>query len=161
MVRYIIFSLGLLFFGCEINSQQIIKPEKFNFNQVKFDAVSKSLIDESADGTKEIDDMKEIINYWFDNKIKTDGFEGSLNVYLKDITVNKTSIDKYFKVEIDVFMAFVILSDGLNQKKTFNLRSSEFGQIDGSFSINDQESLTRNVMYKSLRSITKKLNELN
>ena len=88
MVRYIIFSLGLLFFGCEINSQQIIKPEKFNFNQVKFDAVSKRLIDESADGTKEIDDMKEIINYWFDNKIKTDGFEGSLNVYLKDITVN-------------------------------------------------------------------------
>jgi hypothetical protein len=161
MARYLILFLGLLFFGCEIHSQQIIKPEKLDFSQIKFDSVTKKLIDESSVDVKEADDMKKIINYWFDNKIKTDGFDGSLNVYLKEIVINKTSDNKYFKFEIDVFIDFEVLSDGLNKKKIFNIRSSEFGQINGSFSINDQENLTLNVMYKVINSITKKLKDLN
>ena len=117
MARYLILFLGLLFFGCEIHSQQIIKPEKLDFSQIKFDSVTKKLIDESSVDVKEADDMKKIINYWFDNKIKTDGFDGSLNVYLKEIVINKTSDNKYFKFEIDVFIDFEVLSDGLNKKK--------------------------------------------
>jgi hypothetical protein len=93
-LRYLILSLGLLFLGCEIHSQQIIKPEKLDFSQIKFDAVTKKLIDESSVDVKEADDMKKIINYWFDNKIKTDGFDGNLNVYLKDIVINKVRNDE-------------------------------------------------------------------
>ena len=29
--------------------------------------------------------MSEIIKYWFDNRIKTDGFEGNLSVNVKQI----------------------------------------------------------------------------
>ena len=44
MVRYLILILSIFFFGCETSGQQLIKPEKFNFNEIKFDAVSKELL---------------------------------------------------------------------------------------------------------------------
>ena len=43
MVRLIIF-LSFITYGCEINSKQIIKPEKFTYDTVKFDTVSKILV---------------------------------------------------------------------------------------------------------------------
>ncbi len=39
MVRYLSV-LVFLFFGCEINSKQIIKPEKFTYDAIKFNSVS-------------------------------------------------------------------------------------------------------------------------
>ena len=52
MARYLVLFFVLLFIGCEIQSEQIIKPEKLNFDQIKFDAVSKMLIDESKNNSK-------------------------------------------------------------------------------------------------------------
>ena len=43
MVKYLILILSLLIFGCKSTSQQIINLEKFNFNEIKFDTVSKDL----------------------------------------------------------------------------------------------------------------------
>ena len=43
MVRTISLFFIFIFIGCEMNSKQIIKPEKFTFEIVKFNAVSKTL----------------------------------------------------------------------------------------------------------------------
>jgi hypothetical protein len=42
MVRIISLFLIFIFIGCEMNNKQIIKPEKFNFDTIRFDAVSKN-----------------------------------------------------------------------------------------------------------------------
>ena len=44
MVRYLILLLLTVLVGCEINSQQLIELEKFNFENVKFNAVSKNIV---------------------------------------------------------------------------------------------------------------------
>ena len=161
MARYVILFLSMLLLGCEINGKQIIKPEKFTYDQIKFNTVSKKLIFENLDDGLDIENMKSILRYWFDNKIKTDGFDGNLNLNIKNITTQKIRKDNYFKFLIKVSLQFEETHNDLNRTKTFIISVSEYGEISGSFSIKDQENLELNVMHKSLDSASKKLLELN
>ena len=43
MVKHLTLLLFVLFIGCEMNSEQLIKSESINFENVKFNAVSKDL----------------------------------------------------------------------------------------------------------------------
>ena len=63
MFRYLVLFLCFLFLGCEINSQQIVKPEKFNFNDIKFNAVTKKLNYEIEDSNTDTNDIKQLIKY--------------------------------------------------------------------------------------------------
>ena len=105
--------------------------------------------------------MKSILRYWFDNKIKTDGFDGNLNLNIKNITTQKIRKDNYFKFLIKVSLQFEETHNNLNRTKAFIINVSEYGEISGSFSITDQENLELNVMYKSLDTVSKKILELN
>ena len=78
MVRYLIFILTIFIFGCETTNQQLINLEKLNFNEIKFKTVSKDLSYQNPLNTEDEIVYGKIIDYWFDNKIKTNGFEGNL-----------------------------------------------------------------------------------
>ena len=101
--------------------------------------------------------MKKIIKYWFDNKIKTDGFNGSLEVKIKKIEINKVKQTEYFKVNIYLTIEFIQKHKILNKTKSYIVTASEYGEIVGNFAINDQENLTLNIMHSSLNSINKKI----
>jgi len=45
----------------------------------------------------------------------------------------------------------------MNFSKSYNLKSIEFGEINGVFSIKDQENLNKNITLKSIKTINKKL----
>lgn len=159
MVRFIgvifIFSL----FGCEMNSKQIIKPEKFDYEVIKFDVVSKKLLNDNFDESYDRQIMNNLIQYWFDNRIKTDGFDGSLEVLIKKIDIKRLKEESYYKFSIVISLEFFEQKN--NQTKVFSINSSEYGEIEGNFSIKDQESLDINLMHQSLKRISKKLLEKN
>lgn len=161
MVRYLIIFLTIILFGCKTNGEQIIKPLKLDINEIKFNAVSKNLTFENLEDSVDSKNMKNIIKYWYDNKIKTDGFEGSLDVIIKNLSLSKFKEIDYFKFTLDLEIIFIEKNEDLNKTKTYKLNTSEFGEIRGNFSINDQESLVLNIMYKSLNSINQKLLDIN
>ena len=161
MSRYVILFLCILFLGCEISGKQIIKPEKFTYDQIKFDTVSKKIIFDDLDDNLYIENMKSILVYWFDNKIKTDGFDGNLNLNVKNITTKKVRNENYFKFLVKLNLQFEEANSDLSRTKTFTINVSEYGEISGSFTLKDQENLELNVMHKSLDSVSKKLLELN
>ena len=161
MVRNLTFLFLIMFIGCEMNSKQVIKPEKFIFEEVRFDSVTKKLIFNNFKKDSDIDNMKKIINYWFDNKIKTNGFEGSLDVNVNNIDIHKLKNLDYFKVSIKLVFEFIEIKENQKSKKTYNVEASEYGEIEGSFSINDQENLTLNLMHQALNGVSKKLSDLN
>tara|TARA_B100000900_G_scaffold396725_1_gene396278 strand:+ start:1028 stop:1510 length:483 start_codon:yes stop_codon:yes gene_type:complete len=160
MVRLISIFLMFLFIGCEMNSKQIIKPEKFTYDIVKFDAVSKILINEFKMNSFDHEIMSEIIQYWFDNRIKTDGFDGKLSLIVKNIQFNREKNPDYYKFSISLSIEFIEQKSSTDIK-TYNLNSNEYGEIVGSFSIKDQDNLDLNLMHKSLESISIKLIEIN
>ena len=160
MVRLISTFLMFLFIGCEMNSKQIIKPEKFKYDIVKFDAVSKILINEFKMNSFDHEIMSEIIQYWFDNRIKTDGFDGKLSLIVKNIQFNREKNPDYYKFSISLSIEFIEQKSSTDIKK-YNLNSNEYGEIVGSFSIKDQDNLDLNLMHKSIESISLKLIEIN
>ena len=161
MARYITLLLVLMFVGCETSSQQIIKTEIFKYDAIKFDAVSKNLIYENFEKDDESEKIKKIVSYWFDNKIKTNGFEGSLDVILKNKVITKIKNKDHFKFQIDIIFEFQEKEKDLSISKIYNIKVTEYGEIKGNFSINDQENLVLNTIHKSLLSVNKKLNNLN
>ena len=160
MVKYLVICISTIFFGCEINSKQIIKPEKFTFEIVKFNAVSKILYNEFKTNSSDHEIISEIIQYWFDNRIKTDGFDGSLSVNVKQIQFYREKKQDYYKFSISLSLEFIEQKSS-TKTKTYNVNTNEYGEIVGSFAIKDQDNLDINLMHKSLESISSKLLEIN
>ena len=160
MARYLIFIISFFIFGCETSGQQIVKPEKFNFNEIKFDAVSKDLSYLNPLTTKDEINYGEIIDYWFNNRIKTNGFEGNLDVQVKELQISKTKENGFYKVEIKLLINFTETKESFNKRKFYEVESVEFGEIRGSFSIKDQDNLDINIMHKNLNNISRKLESI-
>ena len=160
MARYLTVIFLLIFYGCEMNGEQIIKPHKLNFDDLKFDVVTKNLTNNFLNDNENQQKIHQIIDYWFNNKIKSNGFDGSLEVYVKKIELNEIKKKDYFKFSINLEMELNEINSNLKAKKTYNVSSKEYGEITGNFSIKDQESLSLNIMHQSIDSISKKLKEL-
>ena len=160
MVRIISLFLFFIFIGCEMNSKQIIKPEKFTYDTIKFNTVSKILVNKFETESPDHEIMSEIIQYWFDNRIKTDGFDGNLSVNVKQIQYDREKKQDYYKFSVSLSLEFIEKKSSTNIK-TYNVNTKEYGEIVGSFAIKDQDNLDINLMHKSLESISSKLLEIN
>ena len=160
MARIISLFLILILIGCEMNSKQIIKPEKFTYDTVKFNSVSKILENKFEANSPDHEILSDILQYWFDNRIKTDGFEGNLYVNVKQIQFEREKKQDYYKFSIFLSLEFIEKKSSTNIK-TYNVNSNEYGEIVGSFAIKDQDNLDINLMHKSLESISLKLIEVN
>ena len=160
MVRIISLFLIFIFIGCEMNSKQIIKPEKFTYDTIKFDTVSKKLENSFKTNSPDHEIMTEIIHYWFDNRIKTDGFDGNLLVIVKQIQFDREKKQDYYKFFVSLSLEF-IETKSPTSIKTYNVNSNEYGEISGSFAIKDQDNLDINLMHKALESISSKLKGIN
>ena len=157
MVRNLTILFFIFFIGCEINSEQLIKSERVNFENVKFNAVSKSLNFKNTQSGIDVNYTKNLITDWFNNNIKTDGLDGTLNVVVNSIDIKKTREDEYYRFEINLSIEFSEINQILNKSKTYNVNSLDYGDIQGSFSINDIENLNKNIILKSLQNINKKI----
>ena len=142
-----------------MKSNQIIKPEKYTFDIINFDTVSKTLVNEYISNSSDHEIMSDLIQYWFDNRIKTNGFEGNLFLNVKKIEFNREKKEDYYKFSVSLSLDFVEEKSS-NSTKTYNLKSNEYGEIIGSFAINDQDNLDLNIMHQSLKSISLKLKEV-
>jgi len=160
MVRTLSLFLFFIFIGCEMNSKQIIKPEKFTYDIIKFNTVSKILENKFEANSPDHEIMNEIVQYWFDNRIKTDGFEGNLSVNVKQIQFDREKKQDYYKFSVSLSLEFIEKKSSTNIK-TYNVNSNEYGEITGSFAIKDQDTLDINLMHKSLESISSKLTRMN
>ena len=157
MVRNIVILPILFFFSIQVQGQQIVKPDKLNFENIKFKSVTKNLIYRNLSENSDTMFMKKIINYWFDNKVKTDGFDGSLEIIIKNIETKKIKKEDYFKFSINLTIEFHLKNLTLGQTQTHKVSSSEYGEINGSFTIHEQENLAIDTMYRSVSSISKKI----
>ena len=83
MVKNLTILFFICFIGCEINSEQLIKNERVNFENIKFNAVSKDLNFNNSEVGDEVDYTKKLISNWFNNNIKIDGTIVINNVFTK------------------------------------------------------------------------------
>ena len=157
MVKYITFLLFIFFLGCEINSEQLVKSEKFNFQNVYFNTVSKDLKFSEFQEDPDIDLTKKLLKNWFNNNIKTSGLDGNLLVKVSSIDINKIKKKEFYRFEINLNIFFTETNEIFNKKKIYNISSVDYGEIEGDFSIKDMEVLNENIILKSINSVSQKL----
>ena len=157
MVKYVASLLLVLFIGCEMNSKQLIKSENINFENIKFNAVSKDLKFTNIEEGPEVETTKKVVNDWFNNNVKIDGFDGNLSINVTSININKIKKDEYYRFEINISIEFLETNEVLNKRKIYKINSIEYGDIEGSFSIKDTENLNKNIISNSLKSINQKV----
>ena len=157
MVKHLTLLLFVLFIGCEMNSEQLIKSENINFENIKFNAVSKDLKFTNIEEGPEVETTKKLVKNWFNNNVKIDGFEGNLSINVTSIKTNKIIRDEYYRFEIDISIEFLETNEVLNKRKIYKINSIEYGDIEGSFSIKDTENLNKNIISNSLKSINQKV----
>ena len=158
MVRFIVIIFSFLFMGCEMNNDRVVKPEKVTFDFIKFNAVSKALNNTFVNDSPDHKIMSDIIESWFQNKIKTDGFEGDLFVNVKNIEFEREKKQDYYKFSVSLSLEF-IEQLSTNTKNNYIVSANEYGEITGSFSIKDQDTLDLNLMNQSLNAVSLKLRE--
>ena len=157
MVKHLTLLLFVLFIGCEMNSEQLIKSENINFENIKFNAVSKDLKFTNIEEGPEVDTTKKLVKDWFNNNVKIDGFDGNLSINVTSIDINKIKKDEYYRFEINISIEFLETNEVLNKRKIYKINSIEYGDIEGSFSIKDTENLNINIISNSLKSINQKV----
>ena len=160
MVKYLALYLFILFIFFKINSEQLIKSENINFNNIKFNAVSKDLKFTNIEEGLEVETTKKLVKNWFNNNVKIDGFEGNLSINVTSIKTNKIKRDEYYRFEINISIEFLETNELLNKRKIYKINSVEYGDIEGSFSIKDTENLNKNIITNSLTSINQKVSEM-
>ena len=157
MVKHLTLLLFVLFIGCEMNSEQLIKSENINFENIKFNAVSKDLKFTNIEEGLEVETTKKLVKDWFNNNVKIDGFDGNLSINVTSIEINKIKKDEYYRFEINISIEFLETNELLNKRKIYKINSIEYGDIEGSFSIKDTENLNKNIISNSLKSINQKV----
>ena len=157
MVKHLTLLLFVLFIGCEMNSEQLIKSENINFENIKFNAVSKDLKFTNIEEGPEVETTKKLVKDWFNNNVKIDGFDGNLSINVTSININKIKKDEYYRFEISISIEFLETNEVLNKRKIYKINSIEYGDIEGSFSIKDTENLNKNIISNSLKSINQKV----
>ena len=157
MVKHLTLLLFVLLIGCEINSEQLIKSENINYENIKFNAVSKDLKFTNNQDSPDVEIAKKLINEWFNNNIKIDGFDGNLSVDVTSIEINKIKKKEYYRFEVDMNIEFSETNETLNKRKIYKINSIEYADIEGNFSIKDTENLNKNTISKSLKSINQKI----
>ena len=159
MAKYLTILFLIFFIGCEINSEQLIQSESINFENIKFNTVSKNLHFSNSQIGNDVDYTKKLITNWFNKNIKTDGLEGDLNVNVNSIDI-KIREENFYRFEIKLNIEFTERNKILNKIKTYKVNSLEYGDIKGSFSISDIENLNQNTILKCLKNINKKIMNL-
>ena len=157
MVKHLTLLLFVLFIGCEMNSEQLIKSENIYFENIKFNAVSKDLKFTNIEEGPEVETTKKLVKNWFNNNVKIDGFDGNLSINVTSIEISKLKKDEYYRFEINMSIEFLETNELLNKRKIYKVNSIEYGDIEGSFSIKDTENLNKNIISNSLKSINQKV----
>ena len=157
MARYLVILFFFIIVGCSADGEIIIKPEKFKNDVIYFDTVSKKLIYEEEILSDNNKNFSQLFQYWFDNKIKTNGFNGDLKVFVKDLEISETKNKEYYKYNIKLSVNF--LENKKNNELNYKISLEEFSELKGSFSINDQETLALNTIYNLLKNLSDKILE--
>lgn len=146
-----LFLVTIFIINCS-NNAQTINSSQFNFDPIFFDVVDKQIILNE----RLPKNSKELFNYWFNNKVKIDGFTGKLfiNITNYEEIISDISNGK----RIDTNLNFLIELKKDSELKTFTGQVNTYGSISGDFSLNDFDRIMKNTQNDLVVQFTKKLN---
>ena len=137
--KFIILISSFLIIGCNTN-ERIVKPFNPELETISFDVVQKKLMIEQDLPIN----IQNLINKWFDQKIKIDGFDGEMTFTILEYLEETSSISDGKRV--DISLSFNVVLNKPSLSKTHMIEGSVFsyGTLTGNFSLTDFETVIQN-----------------
>jgi|TARA_B110000259_G_C14034543_1_gene408638 hypothetical protein len=158
VVKYLIIFSLLFITACQKEVLLVEKYESFN-KPIFINTVQKNLNLNAVSQGPYSDDFLILLTYWVDNNIKTNGFDGLLEINLVSIVSSQVSIENGVRFQIDLDLDFIISKSALDNKTLIKFKGNEFSEILGQFSLNDKNIEINNVMNKLIDRLSNKLFE--
>jgi hypothetical protein len=107
---------------------------------ISFDAVEKKiLLEENLP-----DRVHSLLNKWFENKIKINGFDGEVIFTVYDYKQEISKINDGKRVDISMKFQFLLKKPSLSYRKLVEGEVSSFGTLSGAFSLSEFDIIIQN-----------------
>ena len=162
MVKYLIIFLLFIFTGCQKELPPNIDKYQSINKEIFFNVVQKNITFTENSQSIYLNLIKKYINNWYENDVKVNGFDGTLNVEITKISSLESIVQNGVKIEVILNLEFKISKTALNSERIIYLNGSEFGELTGSFSLNDKAIEVENIIKRLINNFSLKLsNEVN
>ena len=155
MVKYLaIFTILIITsYGCSKTiDSPAIKYQPFN-ELVFINVVEKKIIEGKYNQSIYSEKTKQKLINWLDKDIKTNGYEGYLEIKILDIVTNEKIIENGLIINISVKLDFSIFNSALDSRKIILIRGEEYGQLTGNFTLNDKSIEVENIIKKLIEKL--------
>ena len=152
------YKLFLIFFSffllCACTNQALSTDKiKIDLKEVSFDVVEKKL--ELHD--KVPTHVKDLANFWFNNKVKVDGIDGNLVFTLFDYNEKISDIADGKRIDISLKFEVLTYKSNMSKKKKIIGEVKSFGTIDGDFALNEFDNLIKKTQSDLIVRLSKDL----
>ena len=149
--KIFLFLVSIFIINCS-NNAQTINSSQFNFDTIFFDVVEKQIILNE----KIPQHSKELFNYWFNEKVKINGFTGKLILNITDYNEKISEIPDGKR--FDANLNFLIELKKGSKEDTFTGQVNSYGSVTGDFSLNDFDRIVKNAQNDLVVRFAEKLN---
>jgi hypothetical protein len=140
---------------CLSNESLSTENSNLNFQISFFDVVEKKLtLDKSF-----TPNISKIVQKWFDNKVKINGFSGKLDCELFNYNEVISDISNGKKVDLALEFKLTITGQPLSNKKVIEGKVNSYGTMTGNFSLNDFDELTSSTQFNLIKRFSENLNK--
>ena len=139
MKKLLFILLGFFIVGCNA-SESFIDPLRPKFETMSFDVVQKQLVIEQ----NLPDHVQKLISSWFNEKVKINGFDGSMVFTISNFKQEVSSINDGKRVDVSLSFSVLITKDSQTKKKFINGSVSSFGTLTGNFSLSEFDTVIQN-----------------
>ena len=152
MNKLVLIILSFIIASCQAN-ESFIKELSPEFETISFEVVQKQIIVEPILP----DNVQKLINKWFDQRVKIDGFDGEMKFTVSDFNQDISSISEGKRVDISLSYKIVLNKNSNSETKFINGNVSSFGTLVGNFSISDFETVIKNTQTDLVLRLSKNL----
>ena len=145
--------LFFLFISCSKNQFEIEKVSS-STQDIYFDVVEKKLL-VSGEYPKYFTDELE---YFFINRIKSNGIDGILQIEILEFTEEITDIENGKKINLSLLIDFLISKENTGYSKKSKINVNEFGSLSGNFSLNEFDEIKKNTVKALFNRLSEELN---
>jgi hypothetical protein len=134
---FILFSFFIL--ACKAD-ESLINIQNPNLEKISFDVVEKNLIIEANLPIH----VQFLVNKWFDQKIKINGFDGEMKLIIYEYVEEVSSIGDGKKIDLSMSFKIILNKPSLSQTKFIEGIVSSFGTLTGDFSLSEFDTVIQN-----------------
>ena len=151
MPRFI-FLLIFLISSCGTNNSYVdpIRPE---FEIISFEVVQKELEINSTLPNY----TKTLLNQWFNQKVKIDGFDGEMKFTIYEYSEETSSISEGKRIDISLSYNVYINKPSLSQNSLIEGSVSSYGTLTGNYSLSEFDTVIRNTQSDLILRLTRDL----